>query len=266
MLLAGPAMIGLPGAAMAEAIDWAPTFELAMERARAEDKYVMVDFYTTWCHWCRVLDQKTYTDPKVQALSARMISVKVNADERKDLAKAYKVSGFPTILFLNPEETVRKSVRGFQPPDKFIPMLEQVLDTRSQRLFLAQRAESDPGGRLEYAEVLALGGDHRAAAEQLDLFLRSYEGDDRAGVELDRWIYLMHAAEDLPAVRAGIERWTQANPGHDRTAEATYYLARTTDATGDAERARKLYEIVSAGKAGSWFAADAASRLEHRSS
>ena len=170
------AMITAPPTSRAAEIDWAPDFELAMERARNEDKFVMVDFYTSWCHWCRVLDQKTYSDARVQALSPRMVSVKVNAEKRKDLAAKYKVRGYPTILFLNPDETVRKSLRGFQPPEKFTPLLEQVLDTRGQQLHLSNQANSDQGARRKYAEVLALGGDHAAAASQIELLLRTTQG------------------------------------------------------------------------------------------
>ena len=55
----------------AEEVSWSASFATAMEQARAEQKYVMVDFFTTWCHWCKVLDEKTYTDDRVSPSPTR---------------------------------------------------------------------------------------------------------------------------------------------------------------------------------------------------
>lgn len=248
-------------------IEWAPSFEAAMERAQAERKFVMVDFYTTWCHWCRVLDQKTYSVPEVQALSERVVSVKVDADKRKEIAAAYGVSGFPTIAFLNPDGEVRKSLRGFQPPDKFIPLMTQIIDTRSQQYSLSDRAEQDPDARIEYAEVLALGGDHAKAAEQLDLVLPAVEPEMRADLELDRLIYLVLAnGNDLGPVRSALDEWVDGNESHERRWEAAYYLARLEAQLGKAKSARTLYEQVMKEAPGRWFALDAERRLENLAS
>src|SRR5690606_42131746 len=96
------ALLALSSTAQAGEIDWAPSFEAALERARAEDKFVMVDFYTNWCHWCRVLDQKTYSVPEVQALAERVASVKVDADKRQESAAAYGATVFPPIAARTP--------------------------------------------------------------------------------------------------------------------------------------------------------------------
>lgn len=257
------ALIVLAPAAGAGEIDWAPSFEAAMERARSERKFVMVDFYTTWCHWCRVLDQKTYSTPEVQALSERIVSVKVDADKRKEIAATYQVSGYPTILFLNPDGEVRKSLRGFQPPEKFIPLMTQVVDTRSQQYHLSDRVEQEPAARVEYAEVLALGGDHAKAAEQLELLLPTLEGDARVEIELDRLVYLVLAdGEDLEAVRSALNQWVDENGEHARRWEAAYYVARLDAESGRAKDARKTYEQVMKKAAGKWFAMDAERRLQ----
>lgn len=255
-----------PAAANADEIDWAPSFEAAMERARAEDKFVMVDFYTTWCHWCRVLDQKTYSVPEVQALSERVVSVKVDADKRKEIAAAYGVTGFPTIAFLNPDGEVRKSLRGFQPPDKFIPLMTQIIDTRSQQYSLSDRAEQDPAARIEYAQVLALGGDHAKAVEQIDLVLPSLDEADRKELQLDRLIYLVLAGGELEPVRSSLDEWMDDNEDHERRWEAAYYLARIDAQAGRAKEARKLFESVMKKAPGRWFAMDAERRLQELAS
>jgi len=256
------ALLALSSTAQAGEIDWAPSFEAALERARAEDKFVMVDFYTNWCHWCRVLDQKTYSVPEVQALAERVVSVKVDADKRKEIAAAYGVTGFPTIAFLNPDGEVRKSLRGFQPPEKFIPLMKQIIDTRSQQYSLSDRAEQDPAARIQYAEVLALGGDHAKAAEQLDLVLPTLDEDARRDLELDRLIYLVLAGGELESVRSSLDAWIDQNKDHERRWEAAYYLADLKARSGRAKEARKLYESIRKQAPGRWFAIDAERKLQ----
>lgn len=82
------------------AIAWEPTFEQAMKRARIEGKPVMVDFYTDWCGACKFLDKNIYTDQQVIGETAKWISVKVNAEQRPDVAGSYGVTSYPTIAFL----------------------------------------------------------------------------------------------------------------------------------------------------------------------
>ena len=46
-------------------IAWRMDLDAATSEARQSGKVLMVDVYTDWCEWCKVLDTKTYTDPKV---------------------------------------------------------------------------------------------------------------------------------------------------------------------------------------------------------
>lgn len=84
-------------------IAWESNFEKAMQRAKAENKPVMIDFYTDWCGACKFLDKEIFTAPDVRAESTKWISVKVNAEERRDIAGSYGVTGYPTIIFATPE-------------------------------------------------------------------------------------------------------------------------------------------------------------------
>jgi uncharacterized protein YyaL (SSP411 family) len=52
----------------AEAIPWQPWSAGAFEQARKENKFVIMDLEAVWCHWCHVMDETTYRDPKVIAL------------------------------------------------------------------------------------------------------------------------------------------------------------------------------------------------------
>ena len=69
---------------------------------QANDKMIMIDFYTDWCVWCKRLDADTYSDKfVVKWADENLISLKIDAEKGEgiELTKKYNATGFPTILF-----------------------------------------------------------------------------------------------------------------------------------------------------------------------
>jgi thioredoxin-related protein len=115
------ALVGL--AARADVKFFTGTFQQALDKAKAEKKPIMIDFYTDWCKWCDTLDVYTYADAKVtEYVDKNVIPYKIDAEkgEGVDLAKKYKVSGFPTILFVTSDGEEIDRLLGYVPPDKFL--------------------------------------------------------------------------------------------------------------------------------------------------
>jgi thioredoxin-related protein len=58
------------------------------------DKKFIVDVYTDWCHWCKVMDKKTFTDPEViKYINNNFYVVKFNAEQKEEVSykgKNYK--------------------------------------------------------------------------------------------------------------------------------------------------------------------------------
>ncbi len=256
-------------AASAAEVRWASAFPTAMEQARAEQKYVMVDFFTSWCTWCKVLDQKTYQDGRVTALTDRMVSVKVNAEIDKDVAAKYAVRAYPTIVFLNPDGSLRRRITGFQPPEAFSPILEDVLKSDTEVFALSRQVRITPRDgllRRDYSRVLARTGDFRGAAAQLDtlLSLNGIREETRAEAELDRWVWLLRGGGEPgeSEVRKGLEKWVKKRgKQHDRRAEGLYFLALAEERDGKTKDARKRYTEIMKSRPGSWFAEEARVRL-----
>jgi thioredoxin-related protein len=68
-----------------ETVKWM-TFEEAVERSKVEKRKIFIDVYTTWCGWCKVMDNKTFTDPEVaKLLNEKFYAVKFNAEQREDV-------------------------------------------------------------------------------------------------------------------------------------------------------------------------------------
>ncbi|MDI1242140.1 MAG: DUF255 domain-containing protein, partial [bacterium] len=63
-------------------VDWYPWGEEAFERAKAEDKPVLVSIGYSACHWCHVMEHESFEDEKIAELQNRhFINIKVDMEE-----------------------------------------------------------------------------------------------------------------------------------------------------------------------------------------
>jgi uncharacterized protein YyaL (SSP411 family) len=123
---------GAARARAADAIAWQPWSDAAFAKAKKENRFVIMDLEAVWCHWCHVMDETTYKDPKVIALmGSRYVPVRVDQDSRPDLANRYEDYGWPaTIVFAaDGSEIVRR--RGYLNPAEMASMLQAIIDDPS---------------------------------------------------------------------------------------------------------------------------------------
>ncbi len=88
------------------------TIEEMQVKMKIEKRPVLVDLYTDWCYWCKVMDKKTYADPKVAAyINEHFYAVKIDAESKEvikwsDRTFSYnvqnKINDFA--LFVSPNE------------------------------------------------------------------------------------------------------------------------------------------------------------------
>jgi len=88
-------------------------FDEAEALAKAGGKALFVDFETTWCGPCKIMDEWVYTADDVVAASQSVVAVKVDGDERLDLKERFGVSGFPTMILLTPDGEELNRASGY---------------------------------------------------------------------------------------------------------------------------------------------------------
>jgi thiol:disulfide interchange protein DsbD len=105
---------------------------VALARARAEHKPVMIDFFAEWCAACKELDRETYVAPSVVAEASRFVRIKADGTNSTDpmdaLYQRFGVNGLPTVAFVSSEGKVLDDPRvtGFLGPEKFTETLREV--------------------------------------------------------------------------------------------------------------------------------------------
>ena len=101
-----------------------------LARAKAENKLVFLDFYTTWCLPCRVMDEEVFSKPMTaRSINRNFISYKVNAekDNGPNLATIFEVYAYPTLLFLDAEGNILERKDGSMSNSAFLNMAESAL-------------------------------------------------------------------------------------------------------------------------------------------
>jgi len=104
---------------------WSPD---VFARAARERRFLLVDGAAEWCHWCHVMDETTYRDAEVgQALRDRFIAIRVDIDERPDLAERYGDWGWPATILLSPDAEELGKFRGYLPPERLREILAETV-------------------------------------------------------------------------------------------------------------------------------------------
>ncbi|HVE46529.1 MAG TPA: thioredoxin domain-containing protein [Acidimicrobiales bacterium] len=93
-------------------VDWYPWGEEAFERARKEDKPVLLSVGYSACHWCHVMAHESFEDRAVaEVMNSLFVNVKVDREERPDVDAVYMEAvqaisgqgGWPMTVFMTPE-------------------------------------------------------------------------------------------------------------------------------------------------------------------
>ncbi len=107
-------------------IGWSAWGAEAFERARREDKPVLLGISAVWCHWCHVMDETSYSDQRViDLINERFVPVRVDNDQRPDVNARYNIGGWPTTAFLTPGGEVMAGMT-YIAPEQMRDVLEQV--------------------------------------------------------------------------------------------------------------------------------------------
>ena len=154
-------------------VAWWPWCPEAFERARADDRPVLVSIGYSACHWCHVMAHESFEDPETAALMNRLfVNVKVDREERPDVDQIYMDTvvrlaghgGWPLTVFCTPEGRPFYGGTYYPPvPRQGMPAFRQVLEAVGEA-WRTRRAEvEESAGRL----LVALRAEPRGVASEV---------------------------------------------------------------------------------------------------
>lgn len=175
-------------------VDWYPWGDEAFEKAKSENKPILLSIGYSACHWCHVMEHESFENEKIAALMNELfVNIKVDREERPDLDEIYMNAvqmltgrgGWPMTMFLTPDRKPFYGGTYFPPEDRqgmpgFPRILmgvsqayrerpEDVQKSVSQILTALQRmAESQETSKNLSPAVVAAGAENIARAYDSD--------------------------------------------------------------------------------------------------
>ncbi len=147
-------------------VDWYPWGTEALERAREEDRPILLSVGYSACHWCHVMERESFEDPETAAyMNEHFVSVKVDREERPDVDAIYMEAvqsitghgGWPMTVFLDPDGVPFYGGTYF-PPDESrgMPSFRMVMEA-VVHAFQTQREEIREKAPIARARLGAIG-------------------------------------------------------------------------------------------------------------
>ncbi len=89
----------------AQGIEFVHNLDSALMLAKAQNKPIFIDFYTSWCAPCKVMTAEVFPQAKVGSFfNSQFINCKVQCDDKGIGVKTgekYQINAYPTLMFLN---------------------------------------------------------------------------------------------------------------------------------------------------------------------
>jgi thioredoxin-related protein len=125
-------------------INWMTVDEVQVAMKK-EPRKVLIDFYTSWCGWCKVMDKKTYSNPEIiKYVNEKFYAVKFDAEQKESvmfMGKTYEFKAekranefaasllgdrlsYPTTVFMTEQFQNPSLVAGYQD----VPKMETILN------------------------------------------------------------------------------------------------------------------------------------------
>jgi len=127
-------------------VEWYPWGEEALQKAKQEDKPILLSVGYSACHWCHVMERESFENEEIAALMNRyFVSIKVDREERPDIDAIYMLAvqimtgqgGWPMTMFLTPDGRPFYGGTYFPPRDRHYAGGQEMLGFSTILLSLA---------------------------------------------------------------------------------------------------------------------------------
>lgn len=219
------------------------------DKAKSENKIVMVDVMTDWCKWCVELDNKVYSNKDVADFAnANQVNYKIDAEkgEGVEFAKKYNVKGFPTVLFLKPTGEEIDRIYGYVPLKDFNDMMRDYNKGINTLQYLKELLAKEPDNieaNFKMADKEMTLGNIDDAKARLKKIIE-LDPDNKSG-KTDDSKYRLATLADEKSIAKELESFINENKESDVVKDAYISLAESYAYTlKDKDNAEKYYKKV----------------------
>lgn len=119
-------------------------YDQGLALAKKEGKHILVDFTTSWCGWCKLMEKEAFSDSRIiKMLNNEFIPIRVDGDSKKQLnidgyiitekaltSQEFGVRGYPTFWFLESDGSKIGPLKGYQKIEPFVKALAFIKDRK----------------------------------------------------------------------------------------------------------------------------------------
>jgi thioredoxin-related protein len=128
------------------------SFENAITKAKQDNKFVLIDFYTVWCGGCKAFDKFVFSKPEIQTyISDKFIALSIDAEKGEGigLRKKYEIFSYPQIIIADSDGKEIDRISGYDSKysengQEFIKKINGILDGTSTLVSLEDNVRSNP--------------------------------------------------------------------------------------------------------------------------
>ncbi|MDF1663178.1 MAG: DUF255 domain-containing protein, partial [Planctomycetota bacterium] len=162
-------------------VAWTEWSDGIFAQAKKEKKLVLLDLGAVWCHWCHVMDEKTYSDPQVAAyMNEHFVASKVDQDAHPDLASRYHDWGWPATILLDADGQELAKFSGYMPKPLFMARLRAFVEDPTP----GPSVRAEP--KLSAAKKSSLDKDLKAQLN--DLYRAAYDKKNKGWGFSQKWM------------------------------------------------------------------------------
>ena len=105
-------------------INWV-SYDKGMVLGKSQQKKVFINFYATWCSFCKMMDTNTFTDVAViDYRNNNFVAVKVDVDQASEVAAHSNIRPLPDMWFISEKGEAIGNKPGYVAPEEMLPVLK----------------------------------------------------------------------------------------------------------------------------------------------
>ena len=128
----------------AEVSIWNRDISKAKDLSFKTKKPLLLDFYAPWCNYCMTLQKVLYPNSAIKSQLDNFILVRINGEEKPEIMRAYNVSAFPTIVFLDYQGLEVDRINGLLEPIVLTNRIKNNLQIVSKTKNILSKLEANP--------------------------------------------------------------------------------------------------------------------------